>query len=161
MSMYTVQEVIANMDKENPLLLQVLLAVQDANPLNYVSVAEMSEIATILGVTKSRVFSTASFYSEISLTPRGRHLIRVCTNAPCENAGKEELVKAIEKELNISIGQTTADQYFTLESVNCLGACFMAPAIKIDKQIYGDLTPDKAVQIIRKMRGANNDECGK
>lgn len=153
MHTYTVKEVIEKMDSNNPLLLQVLLAVQDANPFNYVSAEEMADIAVALGISRSRVFSTASFYSEISLEPRGRHLIRVCTNAPCENAGKAELVKAIEQELNITIGQTTADKYFTLESVNCLGACFMSPAIKIDQQIYGDLTPDKAVQIIRAMRG--------
>ena len=153
MRTYTVQEVIEKMESSNPLLLQVLLAVQDANPLNYVSSEEMTDIAVALGISRSRVFSTASFYSEISLQPRGQHLIRVCTNAPCENAGKADIVKAIEQELNIHIGQTTADQYFTLESVNCLGACFMSPAIKIDKQIYGDLTPEKAVQIIRVMRG--------
>lgn len=152
---YTVQGVIDKMESSRPLLLQVLLAVQDANPFNYVSATEMADIAVALGISRSRVFSTASFYSEISLEPRGCHLIRVCTNAPCENAGKAELLEAIEQELGITIGQTTSDKYFTLESVNCLGACFMSPAIKIDQQIYGDLTPAKAIAIIKKMRGEN------
>lgn len=129
-------------------LLQVLLAVQDANPRNYVSEEDIQQIAADLDCSRCRVYSTASFYDEISLTPRGENIIRVCTNAPCENAGKKEILRALEKQLQISIGGTTRDQKFTLESVNCLGACFMSPAIKINDRIYGNLTPEEVPGIL-------------
>lgn len=129
-------------------LLQVLLAVQDANPRNYVSEEDIQQIAGDLDCSRCRVYSTASFYDEISLTPRGENIIRVCTNAPCENAGKKEILRALEKQLQISIGGTTKDQKFTLESVNCLGACFMSPAIKINDRIYGNLTPEEVPGIL-------------
>ena len=75
-------------------------------------------------------------------------MIRVCTNAPCENAGKAEVLRAIENELGISLGQTTKDGLFTLESVNCLGACYMSPAIKVDDTVYGNLTGEEVASIL-------------
>jgi NADH-quinone oxidoreductase subunit E len=133
-------------------LLQMLLAVQDASPENYVSEEAVNEIAHLLDISRSRVYSTASFYSAISLKPRGQHIIRVCINAPCENAGKQAVLAALEQELGVSLGGTTADGRFTLEGVSCLGACYMSPAIKIDKQLYGDLTAETAVAVIRRYR---------
>jgi NADH:ubiquinone oxidoreductase subunit E len=133
-------------------LLRILLAAQEASPFNYVSEEATIEIAKTMGVSRSRVYSTASFYSAISLTPRGRHIIRLCINAPCENAGKQAIQDALESELGIKMGQTSADGLFTLEGVSCLGACYMSPAMKIDDQLYGDLTPDAALSIIVKCR---------
>lgn len=132
-----------------PSLLQLLLDAQSVSGKNYVSEEEVGRIARELNVSKSRVYSTASFYSEISLVPRGRHLVRICTNAPCENAGKAEVQAAIVQELGIVPGETTEDGMYTLESVNCLGACYMSPAIKIDDEVYGNLDPEEAVRLIR------------
>ncbi len=132
-----------------PSLLQLLLDAQSLSGRNYVSEDEVSRIARELNVSKSRVYSTASFYSEISLEPRGRHLVRICTNAPCENAGKAEVQAAIQQELGIVPGETTEDGMYTLESVNCLGACYMSPAIRIDDEVYGNLDSEEAVRLIR------------
>ena len=148
----TVEEIVAAAGRGQPALLQVLLAVQDANPDNYVSEEAVNEIAHLLGVSRSRVYSTASFYSVISLRPRGRHIVRVCINAPCENAGKRAVLAALESELGVGLGGTTADGQFTLEGVSCLGACYMSPAVKIDNQLYGDLTAEKIVAVIRRYR---------
>lgn len=153
-----VQSIIHQFGSDKALLLQVLLAVQDSNPQNYLSEETVNEIADILKISRSRVYSTASFYSEISLQPRGIHIIRVCTNAPCENAGKALILKAIEQELGITVGGTTSDGLFTLESVNCLGACYMSPAIKIDDTIYGNLVPEKAINIISNLRKEHQNE---
>lgn len=158
MSLTTVKDVIKQMENDKVPLLQVLLAVQDTSPNRYISEEAVNEIAHLLNISRSRVYSTASFYSEISLKPRGIHLIRVCTNAPCENAGKAEIQKALERELGVGIGQTTSDGLFTLESVNCLGACYMSPAIKVDDKIYGNLTPMDAVSIIRSLREEHENE---
>ncbi len=134
-------------------LLQVLLSTQDANPLNYVSEDDIQKISRELNCSRCRVYSTASFYDEISLRPRGRNIIRVCTNAPCENAGKKAILAALEEALGIGIGGTTDNRLFTLESVNCLGACFMSPAIKINDRIFGDLAPEDISDIIAQYEG--------
>lgn len=155
----TIREIVHGLGNERAALLQVLLAAQDASPENYVSEEAVNEIAHLLGASRSRVYSTASFYSAISLRPRGRHIIRVCINAPCENAGKQAVLAALTQELGIGLGQTTADGVFTLEGVSCLGACYMSPAMKIDKELYGDLTPAAAVAIVRRHgKGAGSVE---
>ena len=137
------------MDNHNQTpLLQALLAAQDANPRNYVSDEDIERISAELNVTRCRVYSTATFYDEISLQPRGKNIIRVCCNAPCENAGKKEILTALKNLLQIDIGETTADESFTLESVNCLGGCYMSPAIKINDRIYGNLSPHDIPVII-------------
>ncbi|MDF2512577.1 MAG: iron hydrogenase [Herbinix sp.] len=151
--------IIKQLGEKKAPLLQVLLAIQDATPGKYLSEEAVNEIARILEVSRCRVYSTASFYSEISLKPRGLHLIRVCTNSPCENAGKEEIHNAIEQELGITIGQTTPDGIFTLESVNCLGACFMSPAIKVDDTLYGNLTPESVVSVLNSFRKEQSYGC--
>jgi NADH:ubiquinone oxidoreductase subunit E len=153
-----IKNIITELGVKKAPLLQVLLAVQEANPQKFLSENAINEIAQLLGLSRCRVYSTASFYSEISLKPRGFHLIRVCTNAPCENAGKADILKSLEQELAITVGQTTSDGLFTLESVNCLGACYMSPAIKVDDTIHGDLTPEAVISIIHSLRKGNQNE---
>ncbi|MBP2650331.1 MAG: putative hydrogenase (Fe-only hydrogenase) (ferredoxin bidirectional hydrogenase), subunit [Firmicutes bacterium] len=138
--------------EEGQALLQILLRVQDSSQENYVSEDAVNEIAYKLNVSRSRVYSTASFYSAISLKPRGRHIVRVCINAPCENAGKAEILAVLEEQLGIKLGETTGDRQFTLEGVSCLGACYVSPAIKIDNKLYGNLTPEVVVAILRTYR---------
>lgn len=160
MSSVSVSNIVSRFKPGNIPLLQVLLSVQEANPQKFVSENDVNEIARKLNVSRGRVYSTASFYSEISLKPRGRHLIRICINAPCENAGKEEITRTLVRELGIQIGQTTVDGLFTLESVNCLGACYMSPAIKVDDTVYGNLTPESVMSIIHNLRKeSKNEHC--
>ena len=148
----TIENIVKEMGAERSALLQILLAVQDASPANSVSEEAINEIASLLNISRSRVYSTASFYSVISLKSRGSHIIRVCINAPCENNGKQEILDTLVDELGIEVGQTTPDGQFTLEGVSCLGACYMSPAMKIDQDLYGDLTPEAALAIVRRYR---------
>lgn len=148
----TVREIVDAMGAGQEALLQILLAVQEASPDNYVSDEAINEIAAELGISHSRVYSTASFYSAISVKSRGRHVIRFCTVDACENVGRKEIIEAVEKELAIKMGETTADKHFSLEGADCLGACYMAPVMKIDRDLYGHLTPETAVAIIRRYR---------
>ena len=145
----TVKEIVAEVGESKTALLPILLAVQKASRDNCVNETSMNEIASLLRLSRSRVYSTASFYSEIALQPRGRNIVQVCINAPCENAGKDAIVRALETELGVTLGETTSDAAFTLEGVNCLGACYMSPAIKVNGALYGNLTADKAVSVIR------------
>ena len=153
-----VGDIVSELGPEKGSLLAILLAVQDASPESYVSEEAVNEIARLLNTSRSMVYSTASFYSEISLMPRGRHIVRLCINAPCEDAGKEEIRKALEKELGIKLGETTSDKMFSLEGVSCLGACNMSPAIKVDDKVYGDLTPAGAVRVMRELKEAAKNE---
>ncbi len=147
-----IQDIIEQSGGLKAPLLQILLAVQEGNPQQFISESDVNQIAESLKISRCRVYSTASFYTELSFKPRGIHRIRVCVNAPCENAGKIKILKALQQELAISLGQTTLDGFFSLEEVNCLGACYMSPAIKVDDTIYGDLTPEKAVFILQAIR---------
>jgi NADH:ubiquinone oxidoreductase subunit E len=158
MNNFDVPKIIKHFAKDKALLLPVLLAVQDAHPQKYLCEKAVHEIAQTMKISRSRVYSTASFYSEISLKPRGMHLIRVCANSPCENAGRALVLNTIEQELGITLGQTTPDGLFTLESVSCLGACYMSPAIKIDDEVYGHLTAGEVVALIQKLRKEYQNE---
>ena len=142
------KEVNCRKEIQENTLLPILLKAQAESDRNYLSEEAVNEIAERLNLSRSRVYSTASFYSEISFEPRGKHLIRLCCNAPCENAGKRAVESALKNKLKIDIGETTSDGMFTLESVNCLGACYMSPAMKINDQVYGNLTPEQAIEII-------------
>jgi NADH:ubiquinone oxidoreductase subunit E len=155
MNSISIENVINEMGGEQSPLLQVLIAIQDKSPNHYISEESVGIIAKHLGVTRGRVYSTASFYSEISLKPRGRNIIRICTNAPCENAGKKQLQDAIIDLLHIDIGETTEDQMFTLESVNCLGSCYMSPAIKINDTIFGNVKAEELPGIIDSFKRSN------
>ncbi|MDL2237806.1 NAD(P)H-dependent oxidoreductase subunit E [Christensenellaceae bacterium OttesenSCG-928-K19] len=156
--MNRIERIITDLGGANAPILSVLLAVQDISDRQYIDEKSVNEIARLLGVSRSRIYSTASFYNEISLKPRGKHLIRVCGNAPCENAGKELITRTLERELGIKTGETTKDGLFTLEAVSCLGACYMSPAIKVGDLIYGDLTPERAIEIVSDLRKGQEDE---
>lgn len=157
MAAQSVQQIGHIADNRQLSLLQVLLAVQDANPSNYVSEEDIQQISATMGVSRCRVYSTASFYDEISLEPRGVNIIRVCANAPCENAGRQAILDALRNCLRVEIGETTENKLFTLESVNCLGACYMSPAIKINDKIYGDLSPSDIPGILAQYSGGGRD----
>ena len=100
------------------------------------------------------VYSVATFYSMRTLEKQGKFVIRVCVSLPCYLKGSREILEAIKKELNIEEYQTTADKKFTIKPVSCLGLCDIAPAIMINKEVYGNLTPQKVRDIIQKYKEA-------
>lgn len=144
-----IKEIISNLGGKKAPLLQVLLAVQDNNDQHYISDEDINVISKEMQLSRCRVYSTTSFYSELSLSPRGKNIIRICTNSPCENSGKEELHEKLKEILEINIGETTQDGKFTLESVNCLGACYMSPAIKINDRLFGEVTGGDLAEILK------------
>ncbi|HAF93483.1 MAG TPA: NADH-quinone oxidoreductase subunit NuoE, partial [Pseudomonas sp.] len=97
-------------------------------------------IGELLGIPASDVEGVATFYSQIFRVPVGRHIIRVCDSMTCYIGGHESILGAIEQQLGIAPGQTTADNRFTLIPVCCLGNCDKAPALMIDDDTYGDVS---------------------
>jgi NADH:ubiquinone oxidoreductase subunit E len=109
------------------------------------------EVANQLDIHPVEVYSFISFYSFLNTKPKGENIIRICQTITCDLAGKHAIVRAIERELGIKVGETTKDNKYTLEYANCLGMCDQGPAMVINDKVYSNLTPEKAVNILQEM----------
>jgi NADH-quinone oxidoreductase subunit E len=96
----------------------------------------------------SQVFAIASFYHMFSLKEVGKHVIRFCESTPCHVVGGREVIQAIQNTLGIQPGQTTPDRQWTLLMTSCLGVCAVGPVIMIDDDIYGNMTPEQAPEVL-------------
>jgi len=128
-------------------LIQALHRVQSA--LGYVPKEAQEVVAAVVGVPLSQVRGVLTFYHFFRTRPSGRHTIRVCLGTACHVRGAERVLSALEEELNVKVGETTADGKFTLAVARCLGCCGLAPVMMIDEEVYGKLDPKKARQIVR------------
>ena len=131
---------------EPGVLIQLLLDIQ--RELNWIPPEAMIRINKRLKIPMSEVYRVASFYTGLSLKPRGRHLVRVCAGTACYVRGGPRVLDSVERTLNIKAGETTSDGKFTLETVNCLGCCALGPVIEIDGQYHGKLSPAKAEKLL-------------
>ena len=114
----------------------------------YLSTHVIGEIAAALELSVSEVYSVASFYSFLSVRPLGRHVIRVCRSLPCCMKDSEMIVESIRQEVGIAPGERTADGRFSLELTNCIGACDLAPAMLVNEDMHGNLTPKKIAGVL-------------
>lgn len=132
-------------------LISVLRKIQQA--LGYLPEEALVRVARTLNVPLSKVYGVATFYSLFAVGSRkGTYIIRVCENAPCHVLGAREVIRALEGELGIKMGGTTPDGRFTLEYTSCLGVCGVAPAIMINDDVYGNLTPQRVRAILSEYR---------
>lgn len=115
----------------------------------YVSEEVMAELAESLHIPINEVYGVASFYSFLSIKPLGRNVIRVCKSLPCYLKNCQIIIEAVEKELGIKPGETTADGRFSFQLTNCIGLCDQAPAMMINNDAHVDLTPGKIPQILK------------
>ena len=100
------------------------------------------------GLSASRVFGVATFYSQFSLKPQGRNLVRYCKGTACHVRGGQRVMDTMERTLGVTDGETTADMNFTLETVACLGTCFLAPVMTVNDTYYGQVTPDRLKKVL-------------
>ncbi len=133
-------------------ILYILHDLQDNNPQNYLHKDDIRACADYLKVPYSYVHSVASFYTMFSLKPRGRNIIRLCDSPPCQLMGAQSLLDYLKKSLKIEVGETTEDGAFTLELTSCLGVCGVAPAMMLNEEMFGNLTPEKVNAILEKRR---------
>ena len=105
-----------------------------------------------LDISFSKGYEVATFYKTLSLKPRGKHTIHVCLGTACHLRGGPNVADTFERELQVKIGDTTGDDNFTLETVNCLGACALAPLVRVDEQDFGKTTPGGVKNIISEFR---------
>ena len=141
-------EIIANGKGKPGSLITVLRECQEV--VGYLPSELLNHIAKGLVLPISQVFGVATFYSFFSLTPKGRHIVRVCTGTACYVKGIKEAMGRISTNYDLKEGETTEDRRFTLEGVRCLGACGLAPVMVVDKDIYGDVTSNKVINILEK-----------
>lgn len=140
---------IASRYKDKPeMLMKVIVKVQKIVPAFSASVATV--IAREMNIPQTHVYSFITFYAMLSVTNRGKYIVRMCKSAPCHINGAREVMKAIEGVLGIKVGETTEDKRFTLEYCPCLGICDISPAIMINDKTYGNLTPESAVALIKR-----------
>ena len=140
-----VNEIVARVGDRPDALMPLLHAVQDR--LSYIPADAVPEIARALNLSRAEVHGVISFYHDFRSEPPGRSIIRVCRAESCQAMGAVELATHIQKRLGIEFGQTSDDGEYTLEPVYCLGNCACSPAILVDADIHGRVTPDRFDEI--------------
>jgi NADH:ubiquinone oxidoreductase subunit E len=126
-----------------------MLLIEVNRELGFVPDEALREIARVSGTSLADVLGVATFYSFLSLEPRGTHIIRLCDTIICSMKGAPDILSAIEEELGIRAGQTTKDGRITLETTSCLGLCDQSPAMLIDDVPRSRLTAEGAREIVR------------
>jgi NADH-quinone oxidoreductase subunit E len=142
-----VKQVLQKHQRDKALLVDVLQDIQAE--IGYLPQEVLEETSRGLGVPVSRVYSVATFFKAFSLKPRGRHLLNVCLGTACHVRGADKVLAEIEKALEIKAGETTKDLKFTLETVNCVGACALGPMVIVGEDYHGEMTPEGVAAVLK------------
>ena len=134
-------------DREREKLLALLTEEQDKS--GYVPREFMAKLAQSLNIPLSDVYGVTTFYSFLSAKPLGRNVIRICKSLPCYLKNSEMIIESVAKEIGIRPGETTPDGRYSFELTNCIGACDKAPAMLVNDDVHGNLTPRKISQILK------------
>ncbi|MBL7176559.1 MAG: NADH-quinone oxidoreductase subunit NuoE [Desulfobacteraceae bacterium] len=138
--------IIDNHGDENWALIPLLQEIQET--FGYIPPESIEPIAEVLKIFPSQVQGVISFYSGLSLKPKGKNVIRLCRGTACHVKGARSVLRLMKRELGLEEGETSADYQFTLETVACLGACFLAPALMVNRNYFGKLSPTKVNTIL-------------
>ena len=140
-------------------LIPILQAIQ--HEYQYLPEEILTYVATALDVPPARVFGVATFYAHFALEPKGKHVIRICDGTACHVKQSLPVLNALHEKLGTSEKcKTSSDQMFTIETVACLGACGLAPVVVIDEQVYGQITPARAVALVDEIKMQESAEAG-
>jgi len=142
-----VLEVIQRYESDRGMLIPMMQDLQAE--YGYLPPEELKALAAELGVPLTRVYGVAMFYSSFRLSPKGQHEVTLCMGTVCYLKGAPKISEAICAEYEIKPGGTTADRLFTLQAVNCVGACALAPVMVVDGKYYDGVTPDSALAVLR------------
>jgi NADH-quinone oxidoreductase subunit E len=139
-----VLEEMAPVDHGN--VVPLLQAIQES--YGYLPRDVLLETAARTGIPASHLYGVATFYAQFYLAEHGRHTVRVCRGTACHVRGRQAIQDAVDERLGIHDGETTPDRRFSLETVACLGTCFLAPVVMIDHDYFGSVTPDKVPELL-------------
>ncbi len=139
-----------NKPKAESNLITILHKVQEI--YGYLDQRAIEVVAETIQVPTSHIWGVATFYHHFKLKKPGKHIISVCLGTACYIKGADEILAKLKEELKVGIGEVTEDGLFSLEEARCLGACSLAPVMMIDDVVYGNLTPQSVVQIIKEYK---------
>ena len=142
----TIEGILDRHERAPSAIIAILQDVQEE--VNYLPEGALRYVAERLDIPVSKVYNLATFYRAFSLEPRGRHQIYVCTGTACHVRGAVKIRDALEREMGIRAGETDEQLEFTLETVNCLGACALGPVVVVDGVYHGQMTGAKAVRLV-------------
>ena len=151
-----VDEILTSYDHQDAAIVQILGEVQRC--FNYLPREVLDHISLKLKVPLSKIYSIATFYAAFSLNPRGKHMITVCKGTACFVRGVANVIERLEDQLGIQAGETTPDLKFTLETVNCLGACALAPIVVVDGDYHGQTSVQKVDTVLDKYQNLGSDQ---
>lgn len=137
------------LEKDQRELIHVLHDVQEE--FGYIPAQAISQISKQLKISESEIFGVLTFYKAFSLEPRGEHLITICMGTACHVRGAPMILDEFERKLGIKAGETSEDNQFTLETVNCVGACALGPIAIADGEYHGQLKTREVDKIIEKL----------
>jgi NADH-quinone oxidoreductase subunit E len=155
MSHDVLEKILKNRRSQPQQLVEVLQDVQEA--CGYIPPEAMTAVSQGLGVPLIEVSRVAHFYKAFSLQPRGKHVVTVCMGTACHVRGAIRMLDQVKGELGIEPGETTQDRMFTLERVNCLGACALGPVVVLDGEYHPKMTPNKLRQLIESVYAAEKE----
>lgn len=143
------KEIVKKHGKDKSSLIGVLQDIQEA--FNYLPKQALKIAASAMNVPFSRVYEAATFYTAFSLKPRGENIVKICVGTACHVRGAATLQDKFERTLGIKPGETTKDKKFSLETVNCVGACALGPVVLINTEYHGQVTMKKVDKLIEKI----------
>ncbi len=141
---------LINKRKTKGSLIPLLQSAQDT--YGYVPEKAIHYISELVDIPAAEIYGVITFYTQFRLKPLGKYVIKICEGTACHVNGAKDLLKTLQTELGISVGETSADGLFSLQSVACLGCCSLSPVVMIDEDTHGRLTPDKVRKIIREYK---------
>ena len=140
-------KILEDFNYDSSKLIPILQQVQDV--YRYLPEDVMRHIAGKLNISPAKVFGVATFFAHFAITPKGKHIVKVCNGTACHVKGSPSIINAVKAKLKLTgTKETTDDGLFTLECVSCLGACGLAPVMVIDDTVHGQMTPDKVNKLI-------------
>jgi len=143
-----IDRILKKYDYKKSSLISIL---QDTQTINrWLPQETLKYVSEKMDISLMDVYSLVTFYKSFSLKPRGKHIVTVCSGTACHVRGGPKVLSEIENQLGITVGETTSDKNFTLETVRCLGACALGPLMVIDGKYYGQMNPKKVASTLKK-----------
>ena len=143
-------EICKKYEEENTPLMMILSEVQ--NKFGYIPVEAQQIISDQTGISVAEIYGVVTFYSFFSLTPKGKYVVGVCLGTACYVKGSQQIIDKFCQLLGVEPGQTTEDGLFTIDALRCIGACALAPAVRINDKVYPQLKVDDVAKIIEECR---------
>jgi NADH-quinone oxidoreductase subunit E len=151
----TIDRILDRHERSPSAIIAILQDLQEE--VNYLPEGALRYVAQRLDIPVSKVYALATFYRAFSLVPRGKHLVHVCVGTACHVRGAVKVLDTMERELGLSAGETDDQLEFTLETVNCLGACALGPVVVLDGGYHGEMNPAKVNRLLKRVRRARSD----